>query len=359
MEYPFLEFMKKKPNTNLTVFEKRKIDHIQLALDPQNQAQNYSGLEHIQLLHNALPEINFDAISLTTKTLNKTIKNPFLVSSMTAGHIRANKINQRLAKACELRGWAMGVGSQRRELIAPQEKASWASLRRLAPHILLFGNIGLSQLIRSKTTDIQRLVDALEADAMIIHCNPLQECLQPEGTPFFKGGIAAIKKLCKTLSVPVIVKETGCGFSANTLRQLNELPIAAVDISGLGGTHWGRIEGARSPYQHTLAKSAKTFHDWGISTVDAMHAAIEVKPHYEIWASGGVRSGLDAAKLIAMGAVLVGYAKPLLGAALKGLNELLALMDTYEYELKISLFCTGNTTIKRFKESHVWRLKTM
>lgn len=341
----------------LTQFEQRKTDHIELALDPRNQAEGANGLDQIELAHEALPEIDFQSVDISTQTLGHKTATPFFISSMTAGHANANKINTLLALACETRGWAMGVGSQRRELIAPDEKETWTQFRQIAPNAIIFGNIGLSQLIHSKASDIQRLVDALQAQAMIVHCNPLQECLQPEGTPFFKGGLKAIEALTKSLSVPIIVKETGCGFSEKSLSALNKLKVAAVDISGFGGTHWGRIEGARSPQQHILAKAAKTFHNWGISTLDAMLAAQAIKPHYEIWASGGIRSGLEAAKLLAMGANLVGYAKPLLAAALKGLDELLTVMETYEYELKIAMFCTGNATLKQLRESNVWRLK--
>ncbi len=344
---------------SLAQFEQRKTDHIALALDPRNQADEGNQLDHITLEHEALPEIDFQSVDISTQTLGHTLKTPFFISSMTAGHAHAGKLNALLALACQTQGWAMGVGSQRRELMDAHhhEKKNWTKLRQVAPTALIFGNIGLSQLIHTPTDAIQRLVDALQAQAMIVHCNPLQECLQPEGTPFFKGGYAAIEKLSKTLTVPVILKETGCGFSANTLLKLNHLPIAAVDISGLGGTHWGRIEGARSPKNHLLALAAKTFQHWGIRTVDALQAARALQPHYEIWASGGVRSGLDAAKLIAMGANLVGYAKPILASALKGLDELLTLMQTYEYELKIALFCTGNATLNQLRESNVWRLK--
>ncbi|MBI5448629.1 MAG: type 2 isopentenyl-diphosphate Delta-isomerase [Gammaproteobacteria bacterium] len=350
--------MKTSRDPSFHQFEQRKIDHIELALDPKHQAEGSHGLERITLLHTALPELDFSEVNLATHTLGTAVPTPFFISSMTAGHAHANKINTLLALACETRGWAMGVGSQRRELSDPEEKKNSAKLRQLAPKALLFGNIGLSQLIQTKPAAIQALVDALQAQAMIVHCNPLQECFQPEGTPFFKGGYKALDTLARHLPVPVIVKETGCGFSYATLQRLNELAIAAVDVSGLGGTHWGRIEGARSPRQHLLAQAAHTFRHWGISTVDALEAALKLHPRYEVWASGGVRSGLDAAKLLAMGATLVGYAKPILDAALKGLDELLTLMQTYEYELKVALFCTGNATLKQLRESNTWHLKT-
>lgn len=351
--------MKPSQAPNFSQFEQRKADHITLALDARNQASGGNGLDNIELLHEALPELDFSELTLATQSLGHTLKTPFFVSSMTAGHANANKINTLLAIACEHQGWAMGVGSQRRELTDPSEKKNWVNLRKSAPNALFFGNLGLSQLIHHSPSEVLRLADALQAQAMIIHCNPLQECLQPEGTPSFKGGLAALETLVKEAAgLPIIVKETGCGFSANTLNRLNNTGIRAVDISGFGGTHWGRIEGARSPAHHQLAKAARTFEQWGISTVDALLTAIELQPNYEIWASGGIRSGLDAAKVLAMGARMVGYAKPILAAAIKGLDELVQQMQTYEYELKIALFCTGNANPNQLRESHIWHLKT-
>jgi isopentenyl-diphosphate Delta-isomerase len=220
------------------------------------------------------------------------------------------------------------------------------------------GNIGISQLITTPLEVIQRLVDTLEAAAMIIHTNPLQECLQTEGTPYFKGCYKAIAQLCKTLTVPVIVKETGCGFSQGTLERLKDLGIYAVDVSGLGGTHWGRIEGTRAKglEDRIRAKAAQTFKNWGVSTVTSLLNALSCEPNYQVWASGGVRSGLDAAKFLAMGAKRVGIAQPMLAAALKGMETILEVMEVFEFELKIALFCTGSHDIKTLQEKQVWRI---
>ena len=153
---------------------------------------------------------------------------------------------------------------------------------------------------------------------MIVHTNPLQECIQPEGTPHFKGGLQALENLCRDLAVPVILKETGCGFSRKTLEKLKGVGLAAVDVSGKGGTHWGRVEARRLPAGHVREAAGESFADWGHTTVDSLMAARGVEWPRELWASGGVRNGLDAAKLIALGADLVGLAKPVLEAALKG-----------------------------------------
>ena len=219
----------------------------------------------------------------------------------------------------------------------------------------LLGILGLSQLIQTKTSDVERLVEGLEASAMIIHLNALQECLQPEGTPAFRGGLKAIERLSRTLSVPVIIKETGCGFSRHTLKILRGSGVAAVDISGFGGTHWGRIEGDRNHKKDLRFQAAQSLAGWGISTAESMREALAIKPDYEIWGSGGVRSGLDAAKLLAMGAKIVGFAMPVLEAALKGEDQLLARMASFEYELKTVMFCTGSKSVKELHSKKVWK----
>ncbi len=336
-------------------FESRKVDHIRLALAEKNQASGMSGLERIQLLHEALPELDFEQIQIQTKSLGQKLPTPFLVSSMTAGHKNSKKLNQLLADACARHGWRMGVGSQRRELTDPSATNEWKSLRSQNPQVHLLGNLGLAQVIQTKTADVQRLVDGLEAQAMIVHLNPLQECMQPEGTPRFRGGLKAIEKLCRALTVPVIVKETGCGFSVSTLRRLNQTGVKAVDISGLGGTHWGRIEGGRSQSDHLRQAAAETFANWGISTVDSMHAALQAKGKFEVWASGGVRSGLDAAKLLAMGAKTVGVAMPILQAALQGEAALEQKILSFEFELKTAMFCTGSVDLRSLEKRRVWR----
>lgn len=339
---------------SFTQFEQRKRDHIRLALAPKNQAIGLTGLDQVRLQHNALPELDFSDITLATTRFGETVKTPFLLSSMTAGHGDAVALNTLMAKACETHGWAMGVGSQRRELSDDSAKADWKTLRKSAPNATLFGNIGLAQIIQTAPDDIQRLVDNLEAAAMIVHTNPLQESLQPEGTPQFKGGLEALARLCKALSVPVILKETGCGFSQANLQSLKNIGLAALDASGLGGTHWGRIEGDRAPDLSIQQQAAETFKNWGVSTVETVLNATKIDPDYEIWASGGLRSGLDAAKMLGMGAQTVGFAKPMLVAALDGEAALDALMAQFEYELRMALFLTGSPNIADLQERTLW-----
>ncbi len=331
-------------------FEKRKQDHIELALMQANQAEELSTFDQVTFIHDALPDVDFNDISIASKRLGQDVPTPFMVSSMTAGHRDALNINRHLIAACAEKGWAMGVGSQRRELTDNKAAFEWEPLRRDYKDVVLFSNLGIAQLITTPIAQIQRLTDALSANGLIIHCNPLQECIQPEGTPYFKGSWQALSELVKAVSLPIIVKETGCGFSQNTLARLNDIGVAAVDMSGLGGTHWGRIEGHRAIAEPIRRKASTTFADWGVDTVQSVIHAYELKPCYEIWGSGGVRHGLDAAKLLALGATTIGLAKPMLNAALQSKEAVLAVMNSIEYELKVAMFCTGSRVLSELKE---------
>ncbi len=335
-------------------FEQRKGDHIRLALSQSSQTESLSGIDRIRLKHEAFPEMNFADIDVSCELFGKKLRSPFFVSSMTAGHAGSLKLNHRFAKACSEKSWIMGVGSQRRELFDENAGQEWQQIRAEFPDLILLSNIGLSQLIKTPLEKIQKLISSLKAQALIVHTNPLQEALQPEGTPEFEHGLKALKNSLQFLSVPVIVKETGCGFSKASLEKLNDIGVPIVDLSGLGGTHWGRIEGLRSKPIEKLHKASKVFADWGISTVESLLNARSIGPKFQIWASGGVRSGLDAAKFIAMGASMVGIAKPILAAALESEEELLSTMEQFEFELQLAMFCCGAKSIKQLQENQVW-----
>lgn len=331
-------------------FEKRKQDHIALALMPANQAEGCRAFDTIRLCHEALPDLNFEDIDITSTRFGKTVQKPFLVSSMTAGHQNAPIINRNLIEACDTSGWVMGVGSQRRELSDALASSEWHALRRDFPRVVLFSNLGIAQLLEVSHQQIQKTCESLGAEALIIHCNPLQEVIQPEGTPQFRGCWKALEKLVEQSDIPVVIKETGCGFSRPTLERLNNIGISAVDISGLGGTHWGRIEGQRAKKDSMRHQAAITFKDWGVDTILSLQEALSIHPKFEIWGSGGVRNGLDAAKLLALGAGTVGFAKPLLQAALNSSEEVYDVMKTIEYELRVAMFCTGSQYINDLKE---------
>lgn len=337
-------------SNDYTQFEKRKQDHIELALMQANQAYELNGLDAVQLVHEALPDLDFNALDISSTRLGIRVDKPLMVASMTAGHDKAEGVNRHLMAACAQTGWAMGVGSQRRELTDPNASLAWKPLRAAYPEIELYGNLGIAQLITTPLESILRLTEALDARALMIHCNPLQECIQPEGTPQFQGCWDALEALVKNINLPVIVKETGCGFSQSSLRRLHNIGVAAVDVSGLGGTHWGRIEGHRAEHEPMRQQAAQTFRNWGIDTAQSVRDGKNIASDFEVWGSGGVRHGLDAAKLLALGASTVGFAKPMLKAAMESADDVVRVMETIEYELRVALFCTGSHNLNELKE---------
>ncbi|UOF02290.1 type 2 isopentenyl-diphosphate Delta-isomerase [Bdellovibrio reynosensis] len=337
-------------NESNSQFEQRKRDHIRIALDPRSQTDGQNGLDSINLVHEALPEMDFKEVDISTSFVfqKQTIllSSPIFISSMTAGHEKGREINQALARLSDRHQILMGVGSQRRELEDSNAAEEWMAVRKQAPNAKLIGNIGIAQLIHTPIDKVQRLIESTEAVGLFVHLNPLQEALQPEGDRDFRKGLQAIENLVKTVQIPVIVKEVGCGFSTLTLKRLQDAGVFAVDVSGKGGTHWGRVEGYRSEESDLLYKVAQTFSNWGVSTLQSMLNAKEAQVNYQLWASGGVRNGLEVAKLCALGASQVGIAKPFLEAALAGDEALENLLQKLELELKIAMFCTGSKTLK-------------
>lgn len=332
-------------------FESRKASHIEWALSPASQTSHAAEWARVRLAHCAVPELDFADVELTTPFLNKKLATPFFVSGMTAGHSGANEINLRLADACAKRGWILGVGSQRRELEQADDQTDvWEKLRAGHPKLAIVGNLGASQLIETSPARIRELLKRLSPDALAIHLNPLQEALQPEGTPQFEGLIKKLIALRKSAPrVSLVIKETGSGLSRAALKKLARIPgLLAIDTSGLGGTHWGRIEGFRAQEKGDAVRAvaAQAFADWGVSTVESVMNARAVfgAKKTEIWGSGGVRNGVDAAKLIALGAHRVGFARGALEAAQAGAENLELWMETREYELRTALFCTGYST---------------
>ena len=340
-------------NKKKSIFTKRKKDHISLSLKEENEARGSSGFQNIRLIHSALPEMDFSEVEISSSIFKRKMATPFVVTGMTGGWEGSLDINKRIAKACEKRDWIMGVGSQRRQMFDKGAGREWQEIRSVCPDVVLLGNIGLSQLIKTELSVIENLVSSIGASAMVVHTNPLQEALQPEGTPQFRGGLKALKSLCERLSVPVVLKETGCGFSKSTLEHLSGIGLFAVDVSGYGGTHWGRIEGHRIDKKHFLYGVGETFKDWGISTVHSLIFAQSIKKDYEVWASGGIRSGCDAAKALALGAKRVGIARMIIQSALNGESALENVMSRLEYELKVALFCSGCRNIEEMRKDKI------
>jgi isopentenyl-diphosphate Delta-isomerase len=323
----------------------RKADHLRICLDETVQCKGITnGLERYRFEHCCLPELDYDEISLETHFLAKKLAAPLLISSMTGGTEIAKVVNQRLAKIAQQYGIAMGVGSQRIAIEKPDVADTFA-VRSIAPDILLFANLGAVQLNYGCTVaDAQRLVDTLEADALILHLNPLQECIQSHGDRNFRGLFDKIEQLCRELTVPVIAKEVGNGISASMATRLMDVGIAAIDVAGAGGTSWAKVEGERA--QQDLQRNlGETFADWGIPTADCLASIRGQHTTLPLIASGGLRTGLEAAKAIALGADLVGMAFPFLKAAFDSEAALVNLMDTLIAELKTTLLCTGSADL--------------
>lgn len=333
-------------------FEDRKRQHIALALSNESEAFERSEFEQIHLPHDSLPDLNLSEISIESTQLSKSLKTPFFIAGMTAGHADASAINTRLAEAAQKRGWMMGVGSQRRELTLSYADPSVRQLRKSFPELVLISNLGISQLIElhrdSNFDHLHEILFQMGANALAIHLNPLQECIQSEGTPNFKGGIAALEALSAEISVPLILKETGSGMSAPFIRKISHLKLAALDVSGAGGTHWGRVEGFRAAPGSVSNQMGETFRNWGVSTVQSIRNAHANLPRGQtaIWASGGVRSGLDAAKCLFLGAKAVGFAKPALKTAMESEHALDRWMAGIEQELKVAMFCSNQSKLE-------------
>ena len=338
------------------IFENRKKSHFFLSLDSESQAFSPTGFDKIQLMHSSLPNLDFQQVSIQQEWMGHLLETPFFVSSMTGGWSDSLAFNLKLAKACEKHSWVMAVGSQRGQLENPSKAEEWKQVRKACPNLVLLGNLGLSQLLKVSLKQVLSLIDSLQAQGMIIHLNPLQEALQKEGTAQFKGGLKAIEKLAKELPVPLIVKETGCGFSKELLDQLTGIGVAVVDVSGLGGTHWGRIEGRRYHKGEAFFGIGETFSSWGVSTVQSLIYSREKERDYKVWASGGLKTGLDSAKALALGAQLTGFGQIILKALHESETALDQLMSRLEYELKVSLFCADSVNIQELQRTQKWQM---
>lgn len=320
----------------------RKTAHLNIvATEDVESASARAGFAGWCFRHEALPELDASAIDLSTDLLGKALAGPLVIAGMTGGSERAGLVNRRLAQVAQELGLAMGLGSQRAMLEAPELTPTF-TVRPYAPDILLLANVGAVQLNYGVSIDdVRRLVGAVEADALAVHLNVLQEMVQPEGDRSWSGLRSKLGALIEALDVPVIVKETGCGIGPETALALRELGAAAIDVGGAGGTSWGWIEGFRAADPHRRQIGA-TFREWGLPTVDAVIAARSaLGPEFPILATGGVRSGLDAAKAVALGANAAGVALPFFRAADVSFEEALALGRRLLDEVRIAAMCAG------------------
>ncbi|NEO70051.1 type 2 isopentenyl-diphosphate Delta-isomerase [Moorena sp. SIO3H5] len=336
----------------MTQTQQRKADHIRICLDEDVQFRaNTNGLERYRFTHCCLPELNRSEIDISTKFLGKSLGAPLLISSMTGGTEQAKTINFRLAEVAQHYKLAMGVGSQRVAVEKPEVGHTFA-VRSQAPDIILFANIGAVQLNYSYgVEECQKVVDLLTADALILHINPLQECIQANGDTNFKGLLDKIHGLCSKLTVPVIAKEVGNGISAAMAQKLLEAGVTAIDVAGAGGTSWAKVESERGLTAHQR-RLGQTFGDWGLPTAECITSIRAIAPDIPLIASGGLRNGLDVAKAIALGADIAGLALPFLQAAAESVDALDALVQLLMAEITTALFCTGNATLSDLKQSN-------
>jgi isopentenyl-diphosphate delta-isomerase len=268
---------------------------------------------------------------------------------MTGGAEMAHKINQNLAQAAQVHNIAMGLGSQRAGIEKPELAYSY-QVRNVAPDILLFANLGAVQLNYKYGIDqCQRAVDMIEADALILHFNVLQEAVQPEGDTNFAGLLGKVEQICSKISVPVIAKEVGWGFSEQNVRDLVKAGVSAIDVAGAGGTSWSEVEYHRAPTAYH-ARVAASFADWGIPTSDAVQYAVKGAPNLPVIASGGLRDGIDIAKCIALGATAGGMAGPFLKAADHSIEAVEQLIRETVTQLRISMLCSGAKNISQLQE---------
>lgn len=319
----------------------RKRKHLEVCLqEPVEYTRLTTGFERYRLRYRALPELALEEVDLTTQFLGKTLRAPFLIGAMTGGEAHGGRINRALAQAAEQLGVGMMLGSQRVMLERPQARDSF-QVREVAPSTLLVGNLGLVQLNKGYGLEqLQQAVELVQADALALHINPLQEALQAGGDTDFRGLLHKLRGLLPQLPFPVVLKEVGHGIGREIAQQLAPLPFAALDVAGAGGTSWARVE--------ELVHHGCILHpelvEVGIPTAQALVECRGVLPYKPLIASGGIRSGTEAAKALALGAQVVAVARPLLEPALKGPEAVVAWIKNFLHELRVALFTIGART---------------
>jgi isopentenyl-diphosphate delta-isomerase len=335
-----------KKVTTTPSIEDRKADHIRINLEQNVQFPRLTtGLEDYRFVHQALPELDLDEVDSRVTLFGRTLNAPILISSMTGGTEVALRINRHLAEAAQANRIALGLGSQRAGIRNPDVAYTY-HVRDAAPDILLFGNLGAVQFNYGYGVDeCRRAVEMIEADALILHFNVLQEAVQPEGDTNFSGLLAKVEAVCRTLGVPVIAKEVGWGFSEKNARDLANAGVAAIDVAGSGGTSWSEVEYHRSPTAFH-ARVAAAFADWGIPTAEAIQYAVKGAPGLPIIASGGLRDGIDIAKSIALGATMGGLAGAFLKAADVSVEAADQLARELAAQIRIAMLCSGARTLR-------------
>ncbi|MCC6985656.1 MAG: type 2 isopentenyl-diphosphate Delta-isomerase [Anaerolineales bacterium] len=326
--------------TKVAPIDQRKADHIKINLEQDVRSALTTGLENYRFVHEALPEADLNRLDTSLSLFGKTLASPTLVSSMTGGTDKAETINLRLAEAAQECGIAMGVGSQRAAIEQPAQAKTF-QVRRVAPDILLFANLGAVQFNYGYGIDqCRKAVDMIQADALYLHLNPLQEAVQDAGDTNWIGIAKKIEEVCKKLEVPVIAKEVGWGISEKTAKVLADCGVSAIDVAGAGGTSWSQVEMHRAPDEFTRQLAA-TFVGWGIPTSDSILNVKKAVPEMTVFASGGIKDGLDIAKCIALGATLGGMAGQFLKAAAVSTEKAVEMMKLTNRQIGVAMFATG------------------
>jgi isopentenyl-diphosphate delta-isomerase len=334
--------------------QQRKADHIKINLEKDVRSALTSGLEKYQFVHEALPELSLEDVDTSLTIFGKRLAAPILVSSMTGGTEQAGTINRRLAEAAHEAGVAMGVGSQRAALEHPEQAESF-QVRRYAPNILLFANLGAVQLNYGYgVNECRRAVEMIEADALYLHLNPVQEAVQEGGDTDFSGLADKITEVCKRLGVPVLAKEVGWGISERTAKLLADCGVAAIDVAGAGGTSWSQVEMHRAATEFTRQLAA-TFVGWGIPTAESIQMVRRAVPEMVVLASGGLQDGLDIAKCIALGAALGGMAGNFLRAAAVSTEEASEVMQLVKRQIQVTMFASGCANLQALRDKGIER----
>ncbi|MCH8485797.1 MAG: type 2 isopentenyl-diphosphate Delta-isomerase [Candidatus Cyclonatronum sp.] len=329
--------------------QNRKKDHVSLCVTGDVNYAKTNGFGQYDFIHNALPELALNQIDVSAELFGRSFAFPLFISSMTGGYSGAVSVNEIIAEFCEAHQLPFGVGSQRAMLERPDERASFSIARKKAPTAFIAANIGGCQLPQLSRTDIDLMLDVIEADALIIHLNPLQELMQPEGDRDFRGILGSIGELCANLTVPVIVKETGAGISATVAAKLHQAGVRVIDIAGAGGTSWSKVENARSEKPNSL------FDDWGIPTADALQMIQASKPEgLELIASGGIKNSLDMAKAICLGADFTAAAQPVIRAVIEeGRDGLQRWFREWERDFRFVLCLLGVQNIRQLSQQYL------
>jgi isopentenyl-diphosphate Delta-isomerase len=340
--------------SDIEIIKQRKREGIKIPLNNDVQAKTTSTyLEYVKLVHNALPELDYDEIDISTTFLKRKFSAPLIIDSMTGGAPEAARINGRLGELAEKYGFAMGLGSQRAGLESEQLAETYSIARKNAPSAFLIANIGGAQLAKGLTIEnIKKIINMIQADALVIHLNPLQELIQPEGEPKYKGVFSKISEISGDLDLPVIVKEVGAGISKEVAVKLEVAGVSAINVAGAGGTSWAGVEKLRAEASNNDLKThlGEMFWDWGIPTAASL---VEVKKTVKvpIIASGGLRNGMEMAKCIVLGASMCAMAYPFLLKAAESKEQLFNFADTVIAELKSTMFLIGTMNLSLLKSS--------